>query len=340
VDYYLDTYYKVGDAELANTLTNDKLMASTYTDYDNDVEYNYEISEYDWFVLEKDFAFVGSVLVVRKDGCFFEGFPLPEAGVYFLRIEHEDGVYYTSKLSYPDEVVQLPEVYIPDTIARIDNISWNDLNDKPFGELNRTMNVVYDGNLEGRETAYIGKVLDGASDSYFVKMNDDVFEASGLIGHGVTIAMSDGTIMEAIEITQEFLDENVIDFDDEQTPTDGSMTGSLWMIQPFVVVVRRTSTMIMGDAQFTLSPGLWTLVAINESNILCVSEISYDIKGGIKQLDEKFIPDTVARKSDIDAPKTEFILNSSTEGSTKQFKITIDDTGTLTVAEIVAEEVV
>ena len=35
----------------------------------------------------------------------------------------------------------------------------------------------------------------------------------------------------------------------------------------------------------------------------------------------------------------EIILASSTEGSAKKFKITIDDTGTLTVAEVVAEEV-
>lgn len=78
-------------------------------------------------------------------------------------------------------------------------------------------------------------------------------------------------------------------------------------------------------------------------------------------LDERYIPDTIARKSDIaeinipvtsvngmtgdvvidipdiNAPKSEFILNSSTPDSTKQFKLTIDDTGTLTIAEIVEE---
>lgn len=55
----------------------------------------------------------------------------------------------------------------------------------------------------------------------------------------------------------------------------------------------------------------------------------------VKQLDEKFIPDTIARIEDVNAPKTEFILNSSTEGSTKKFKLTIDDAGVLTAMEIV-----
>lgn len=41
----------------------------------------------------------------------------------------------------------------------------------------------------------------------------------------------------------------------------------------------------------------------------------------------------------IKTAKLAFILNSSTEASTKQFKLTIDDNGTLTVSEIVAEEV-
>jgi hypothetical protein len=48
----------------------------------------------------------------------------------------------------------------------------------------------------------------------------------------------------------------------------------------------------------------------------------------IKKLDPKFLPDTIAPK--------ELILTSSTEGSTKQFKITVADDGTLTAVEITA----
>lgn len=41
----------------------------------------------------------------------------------------------------------------------------------------------------------------------------------------------------------------------------------------------------------------------------------------------------------ISAPKTELTLISSTEGSTKKFKITIDDDGILTATEIVENTV-
>lgn len=49
----------------------------------------------------------------------------------------------------------------------------------------------------------------------------------------------------------------------------------------------------------------------------------------VKKLDEQYLPDTVVKDGD-----TEFILASSTEGSTKKFKVTVDDTGTLTTTEV------
>lgn len=58
----------------------------------------------------------------------------------------------------------------------------------------------------------------------------------------------------------------------------------------------------------------------------------------IVPLDEKFVPDTIARVADLNTPKTELILTSSTSGSSKQFKITIDDEGVLTATEIVESE--
>lgn len=48
----------------------------------------------------------------------------------------------------------------------------------------------------------------------------------------------------------------------------------------------------------------------------------------LKQLDEKYIPSTIQRVGD------DLILSSSTEGSTKKFKITVDDSGTITATEV------
>lgn len=70
-------------------------------------------------------------------------------------------------------------------------------------------------------------------------------------------------------------------------------------------------------------------------NTLLVEGAAADAKAVSNALAEKQPIGDYALKSDILSPRDEFILNSSTEGSTKQFKITIDDTGTLTVSEVV-----
>lgn len=53
-----------------------------------------------------------------------------------------------------------------------------------------------------------------------------------------------------------------------------------------------------------------------------------DGKYEIKQLDDALIPDTIQRvEGDV-------ILPSSTTGSTKKFKITVDDSGTISATEV------
>lgn len=80
---------------------------------------------------------------------------------------------------------------------------------------------------------------------------------------------------------------------------------------------------------------------------------AYYVDSTLKQLDEKFIPNTIARAEDVDAVNDKIdalesyidtnsggvtcnsiILASATEDSTKKFKITVDDSGTLIATEV------
>ena len=65
-------------------------------------------------------------------------------------------------------------------------------------------------------------------------------------------------------------------------------------------------------------------------------EINLTIEKMIMQIDEDCIPDTIARKAELDSRITEkeVILTSSTTDSTKKFKITVNDSGALTATEI------
>ena len=51
----------------------------------------------------------------------------------------------------------------------------------------------------------------------------------------------------------------------------------------------------------------------------------------LKTLDEALIPDSIARVADL---TQDVIISSSTEGSTKKFKITVDDTGAISATEV------
>lgn len=51
----------------------------------------------------------------------------------------------------------------------------------------------------------------------------------------------------------------------------------------------------------------------------------------VKKLDEKYIPDTIQRVG------SDVIVHSSTAGSTKKFKLTVDDAGTIAATEVTEE---
>ena len=53
----------------------------------------------------------------------------------------------------------------------------------------------------------------------------------------------------------------------------------------------------------------------------------------LKTLDEALIPDSIARVADL---TQDVIISSSTEGSTKKFKIAVDDTGAISATEVTA----
>lgn len=92
----------------------------------------------------------------------------------------------------------------------------------------------------------------------------------------------------------------------------------------FVVVYTPTSV----DGISFPSTGVYFAVSYGSHTI------SLKAKETVHQLDEKYLPDTIARTKDINAAKDYILVNSSTEGSTKKFKITVDDTGLITATEV------
>jgi hypothetical protein len=218
----------------------------------------------------------------------------------------------------------IDEKYIPDTIARVSQIpepsvgvsSWNELEDKPFGEnvtvnshgvvyLDKTLEFTAEGDVYTSESVGLGV--------NFLEGHDYCFIWDGTEYH--LMAQGDGTSTLSSGLVWAGNGSIV----DSELPDTG---------EPFYVT--------RADNYASMNR-LIVFKTADESAAHTVKASSVNITRELKQLDEKYIPDTIARTADVQAavaPKTEFILNSSTEGSAKQFKITIDDSGTLTVSEI------
>lgn len=124
---FMDGYYKIGSAYEAKEVSNEQLKAGIIIECQG----NDGVEEYrtvpvqeilnDSCVFTDDFAMIGGILVIRKDNLEFEGIQLPNAGIWFANFKEDGFSMRVVSLSYPEEVVQLPEIYIPDTIARKDD---------------------------------------------------------------------------------------------------------------------------------------------------------------------------------------------------------------------------
>jgi hypothetical protein len=197
--------------------------------------------------------------------------------------------------------------------------NWEtDIVAKPFGEnvllYEWDENKTYEEKVEMPSTTQIPY-------RYMVKISDYVPEPSELFGAVSSIY----GISEGAPVEYEF----VLNEADLQMLT-GGYTFSL---ATSIIFITDTNNEL--GAGFTR--GVWTFSDSLDQNNRVTKTI---IHVPLKKIDEKYIPNTIARVSDIpdvSAPKTEFILASTTEGSNKKFKITIDDSATLTITEITEE---
>lgn len=239
------------------------------------------------------------------------------------------GPSYISSLTYiKSEVIShLDEKFIPDTIARVDdvayeldslsnnvtdkldNLAWEDLNDTPFGQ-----NVLYEWD---ENTVYKTNYTNESGNRYD-RITDGVFNDIGIIGKILVTTTLDEN-GESVS-TNTVITEDMVTEYETSDPADRvySVNGIIYLVC-FLDEDANTNTAYCGTWVHSQSNGqnLYTKVQILEP---------------VRQLDEKFIPDTVLKDGD-----KEFILTSSTEGSTKKFKITVDDSGVLTATEVVEE---
>lgn len=163
--------------------------------------------------------------------------------------------------------------------------SWNDLTDKPFGAEVTESVIEWDGNSTGKE------ILDIGIDSVLVKISDDVLTVDELIGSTVVIN-TEGT-------------ESSISIDQEAAQALQMMDGVLavmWNGSPIIFIVTAD-----GDySGLLMKKGTYFCVVeddyYNPPQILEYVKSLSCLTGQvetIKKLDENYIPNTIARTTDI-----------------------------------------
>lgn len=214
-----------------------------------------------------------------------------EPGIWYI---NRFGDEVTVEISYAS-IKCLDDVYIPDTIARktdiesvIDGVndtlaglaqiaitgSWNDLTDKPFGDGSKIYEWLSD--IEYTEKA-----------SMFVKVSDDAPDKSDVIGGKLyaDVTMGDDSLQQELPIEEDMV---------------ADAGEGAFAVSEMILVVTADTFDFNGS---TLTKGVWMVdfAALANETGYYYNKVQIIIAGDTKTLDEKYIPDTIARVADIEA---------------------------------------
>lgn len=146
-------------------------------------------------------------------------------------------------------------------------ISWNDLLDRPFGEEGSRVVIEWDGNIEGRD-----QIMSGGEPQPFYKVSDLTPTMDELIGE---------IVEDSFGRTYEIFEGLVFPY------------GSAILGQPFCVFY--DTRCVVEDEEYS-APSVGVYMYRDETGYF--SKISYG-STTIKKLDEKFIPDIIARVGEV-----------------------------------------
>lgn len=168
-------------------------------------------------------------------------------------------------------------------------VSWNDLTDKPFGEEGTGAVIEWDANYEGMEVVYpFGKNAVGENTDGFVKISDFTPSYEELLNSEIAMVSGGQTVVVPNEELPDL------------TPLFMSYNGAT-CIGEIALIVYGTSFIRPSSPEEVLTvpgPGIYVNAEMAETKGVYITKLSYG-STTIKTLDEKFIPDTIARKSDI-----------------------------------------
>lgn len=258
-----------------------------------------------------------------------DGITFPEMGEYATAPLYAYGMYIT-KIEHA-EYNAIDEKFLPESVSLVGHThSYNDLTDRPFYEEESLTNTLtWDGT--GDCIKYIADPEDMGG--YYYKAADiiDGISSSDIIG-GTLVengTLVDGSsAIENIAITYRDIFDN------------GSTLSVLNRVGPLICLESVSASQMGTDRDF--ERGIYFIKTVTEDGTFFTESLTVTnnvfVTKTTKQLDEKYIPENIARVSDvnekIDERLTPTTLYLASPNGTK-FAITIGDDGILTATGIV-----
>lgn len=214
----------------------------------------------------------------------------------------EAGTYTISVSSVKSELVKIDPIYLPD-LPEEENPSWNDLTDRPFYEHNTGGHYEWDG--QWSSLTYTSPAI--------YKISDATPEPDEFVGAVVVYSGAGG-----VETTYNITSANINYYDNTKA----------CFISP-----KQGNVMVYYDGNTQgVENGIYLSAGVYNPTEQTITQYTKSLTYGtttLQTLDEKFIPDTIAR-----VEQDYIVLKSSTSGSTKKFKVTVNDSGTLTATQM------
>jgi hypothetical protein len=179
-----------------------------------------------------------------------------------------------------DQKLAAAKAYTDEQIAAIPNPSWNDLTDKPFGE-EGIAPITWDGDIAGRTKAVLAE---GETYSQgWAKVSDRIFSADELLNATVSPNAMGDIVLDESQITD--------------------MGGAIKVGDGVIYSVYDTNFTLTGtnySVQFPETGTYFMYLYPDGGSPMYVTSLV--LSGDtVKTLDEKFIPDTIARVTDVTA---------------------------------------
>ena len=209
-------------------------------------------------------------------------------------------IYNAFERMWQHVIANQPPVQIQSDWNQNDETSNDYIKNRPFysivGSEKELKTVTFDGDLTGREYVEIGD-----NTLYMVKLSDDIPDVTDFLGTEVILTSGARDGVYSVDESTLSDSEKYAEINENSSPNGVTVEkGRGYVLWLFLYVVQEDMELVVLPdlPAMKLSKGVWTMYLVADNTYF--KSVSYNyFQEELKQIDEKYIPDTIARKEYI-----------------------------------------